>query len=80
MNAEPTETRFSRYEIRIQGHLAPRRVACFEIVTITYHADGETSLVGVFQDQSALYGLLNHIYNLGITLVSAHRVTGWDRK
>jgi hypothetical protein len=70
------ETLLSRYEIRVQGHLAPRRLACFEILTITHHPNGETSLVGVFRDQSALYGLLNHLYNLGITLLSVHRVVG----
>ena len=67
------EIRSSRYEIRVQGHLAARRLDCFE-VSITQHPDGETSLVGVFSDQSALYGLLNHIRNLGVTLLSVNRV------
>jgi hypothetical protein len=64
----------SQYEIRVQGHLAPRRLACFEHIQVTHHPDGETSIVGAFQDQSALYGLLNHLYNLGITLLSVHRM------
>ena len=68
----------SQYEIRIQGHLAPRRLDCFEGLTITHHPDGETVLVGTFRDQSVLYGLLNHLYNLGITLLSVHRVAGLE--
>jgi hypothetical protein len=64
------------YEIRIQGHLAPRRLDCFEHLTISHHPGGETRIVGTFRDQSALYGLLNHLYNLGITLLSVNRVTG----
>jgi len=67
------ETRSPRYEIRVQGHLAARRLACFE-VSITQHPDGETSLVGVFPDQSALYGLLNHLRNLGVSLLAVNRV------
>jgi hypothetical protein len=70
-----TETHSSRYEIRVQGHLAPRRLDCFEGLAVTHHPDGETSLVGAFRDQSALYGLLNHIFNLGVPLLSVHRLT-----
>jgi len=71
------ETRSSRYEIRVQGHLAARRLACFE-VTITQHPNGETSVAGSFPDQAALYGLLNHLYNLGATLLSVNRLTDPD--
>jgi len=69
-----------RYEIRVQGHLAPRRLCCFADLTITHHPNGETSVIGAFRDQSALYGLLNHISNLGVTLLSVNRVTGSDEK
>lgn len=69
------ETLSSRYEIRVQGHLAPRRLDRFEGLTVAHHPDGETSLVGTFRDQSALYGLLNHIFNLGVPLLSVHRAT-----
>ena len=69
------KTYSSRYEIRLQGHLAPRRLDSFEGLAIAHHPNGETSLVGVFRDQSALHGLLNHLYNLGVTLLSIRRVT-----
>jgi len=64
-----------RYEIRIQGHLAPRRLACFENLEIAHHPDGETRIEGSL-DPSALYGLLNHLYNLGVALLSIQHVAG----
>ncbi len=74
------KTQSSLYEIRVQGHLAPRRFCCFDSLTITHCPNGETSLVGAFRDQSALYGLLNHICSLGVTLLSVNRVTRSDGK
>jgi hypothetical protein len=70
------ETHALRYEIRVQGHLARRRVGCFDGLTITHHPNGETSIVGAFRDQPALYGLLIYISNLGVGLVSVNRITG----
>jgi hypothetical protein len=66
------------YEIRVQGHLAPRRLGCFGNLTIAYLPSGETSVVGAFRDQPALFGLLNHICSLGVTLVSVNRTTRSD--
>jgi hypothetical protein len=68
----------SRYEIRVHGHLAPRRLSCFENLVVTHLADGETLIVGEFRDQSALYGLLNHIRDLGVTLLSVNRAAEAD--
>jgi hypothetical protein len=68
------ETGSSRYEIRVQDHLAPHRLCCFEGLTVTHLPDGETRIVGPFRDQSALYGLLNHICCLGVTLLSVNRL------
>jgi len=64
----------ARYEIRIQGHLDPRRVEPFENTTIAHLAEGETRIVSVLKDQPALHGLLNHLYNLGATLLSVQRL------
>ena len=74
------ETHPSRYEIRIQGHLAPRRLDCFEGLTMTHLPNGETILEGTFRDQSALYGLLSHIRDLGVTLLSINRAAGLDER
>jgi hypothetical protein len=74
------KTNSTPYEIRVQAHLAPRRLGAFEGLTITHCATGETRLVGAFRDQSALYGLLNHIFRLGVTLLSVNRMTRLDEK
>jgi len=64
------------YEIRIESHLAPRRFREFEDLTVTQDPNGETVLMGVFPDQSALHGLLNWLHNLGATLVAVRRLEG----
>ena len=63
-----------RYEIRIQGHLAPHRLRHFEGLTVCQEAGGETVLVGCFRDQPALYGLLNWLQRLGVTLLEVKRL------
>ncbi len=65
-----------RYEIRVQGHLAPRRFRGFENLSVTHHPGGETVIVGPIRDQSALYGLLNWLHDLGAALVSVRPVEG----
>lgn len=62
------------YEIRLQGHLAPRWTAWFDEMTLTTHGDGTTLLQGPVVDQAALYGLLNKLRDIGLPLVSVHRV------
>jgi hypothetical protein len=72
-----SETHALRFEIRVDGHLAPRRLGCFDDLTITYCPSGETSIIGAFRDQPALYGLLSHLCSLGVDLVSVNRITDW---
>ena len=71
-----------RYEIRIQGHLAPHRLRHFEGLTVHQEAGGETLIVGCFRGQAALYGLLSWLQKLGATLVLVRRMEeipgGWD--
>ena len=65
-----------RYEIRVQGHLAPRRLRHFEGLTVRQEAGGETVIEGCFRDQCALYGLLSWFQRLGVTLLLVRRVEG----
>ena len=65
-----------RYEIRIQGHLAPHRLRHFAEVTVRQEVSGETVIVGCFQDQPALYGLLDWLHRLGTTLLLVRRMEG----
>jgi hypothetical protein len=73
------ETRASRYEIRVQGHLASHRLDCFEELVVTHHPSGETRVVGTF-DPAALHGLLDHLYQLGVVLLSVQAVDGQQGK
>jgi hypothetical protein len=63
-----------RYEIRIEGHLAPHRLRYFEAVTVRQEPGGETVITGCFRDQAALYGLLSWLQRLGATLLLVKRV------
>ena len=63
-----------RYEIRIEGHLAPHRLRHFEGVCVRQEAGGETVIVGRFRGQAALNGLLNWLQRLGVTLLLVRRV------
>jgi hypothetical protein len=63
-----------RYEIRIQGHLAPHRLRHFEALTVRHETSGETVILGCFRDQQALYGLLSWLRDLGGTLLLVRQV------
>jgi hypothetical protein len=58
------------YEIRIKGRLDDRWSDWFGGLTITLEDNGDTLLTGPVIDQSALYGLLKKIRDLGMPLVS----------
>lgn len=61
-------------EICVQGHLDERWCDWFMGLTITHCENGDTRLTGLVPDQSALYGLLRKIRDLGIPLLSVNRV------
>jgi hypothetical protein len=58
-----------QYRIRIRGHLDPAWTEWFAELAVTQMDDGTTELVGQFCDQSALYGLLARLRDLGATLL-----------
>ncbi len=69
------------YEIKIEGRLSDRWTDWFEGLTFTYGDDNSTTLHGPLADQAALHGILNHIRDLGLVLISAHRVdAGGNRR
>jgi hypothetical protein len=57
------------YQIRVQGRLDEARVAQFAAVSLHY-VNGDTVITAVLPDQSAVYGLLNRLRDLGVTLIS----------
>lgn len=58
-----------QYRVRVRGHLDPPWTVWFDELTLTQTDDGTTELVGPLSDQSALYGLLARLRDLGATLL-----------
>ena len=65
---------FNWYEIRVQGHVEPDWLDWFEGLQIQNLENGETSLIGLITDQLALRGVLDKLWDLGLTLLSLHRI------
>ena len=65
---------FELTEIRVQGHLDKHWRDWFTGLTITHEENGGTRLTGLVPDQSALYGLLRKVRDLGLPLLSVNRV------
>ncbi|GAB4549484.1 MAG: hypothetical protein Kow0063_44330 [Anaerolineae bacterium] len=57
-------------QIRVKGHLSSQWADWFAGLEIENQSDGEAVLIGYLPDQSALYGVLKHLVNLGIALIS----------
>ena len=62
------------YQIRIEGHLGHQWKDWFGNLSISLEGNGDTLLTGPVIDQTALYGLLKKVRDLGIPLVSVVRV------
>ena len=62
------------YEIRVTGQLEPGWLDWFEGMQIQDLENGETSLIGLIADQLALRGVLDKLWDLGLTLLSLHRI------
>lgn len=61
------------YEIRVEGHLSDRWSDWFDGLEILIDPNGETILSGRINDQAALFGTLNKIHALNLTLISVNR-------
>ncbi len=63
------------YEIRIEERLDERMSAWFDGLDIEYSPQaGDTRLTGQMADQTALFGALGKIRDLGLTLISVRRL------
>jgi hypothetical protein len=58
------------YKIKIEGHLEERWADWFENLDFMYEEDGTMILSGPIPDQAALRSVLNHINDLGLSLIS----------
>lgn len=59
-------------EIRVKGRIDKHWSDWFEGLTVTHTDQDETILTGDVADQSALYGLIAKLRNLGLPIVSVN--------
>jgi hypothetical protein len=57
-------------EIRVKNHLDPHWSEWLECLNIDHTEENQTVLTGTVPDESALYGVLTKLRNLGLALVS----------
>lgn len=70
---DPTEAEAGTpYIIHIQGSLDPAWSHWFGDMAITSADDGTTVLRGPVQDQTALYGIIGRLRDLGLALVRCY--------
>ena len=62
------------YQIRVGGRLGEQWAAWFEQMTLTQTENGETIITGPVVDQTALYGLLRKVRDLGLPLISVSQL------
>jgi len=63
----------AHYRIWVKGHLSEQWADWFGGLTLENLPDGYAMLSGTLPDQSALYGVLNRIRDVGLTLFALIR-------
>jgi hypothetical protein len=61
------------YRLRLRGTFEPFWSSWFDDMAVISDADGETTVAGWLADQSALYGLIARMRDLGLTLIAVTR-------
>ena len=62
------------YEIVVKGKLDSRWTRWFADLQVIPQPNGNSLFTGSIADQSALYGVISRLRDLGLVLVSVHRV------
>jgi hypothetical protein len=63
-----------QFQIRIKGHLDDHWSDWLGGLTFVRQPDGTTTLSGEIVDRAALYGVLNKLQDMGLTLISVNEV------
>jgi hypothetical protein len=74
MSSQRQDERPGNYRIEVQGQLDASWTDWFDGFQVTPQEDNKTALTGPIEDQSALYGLIARIGNLGLLLLSVQRI------
>jgi len=62
------------YRVKIEGHLDCSWAEWFDGMTIDQRPNGMSVLSGRVTDQSALFGHLKKMHNMGLTIISVQRI------
>ena len=68
----------TKYIIRVKSHLDLHWEGWFEGIIIEHTEDGQTIFTGDVIDQAALYGLIEKLRNLNLTLISVQQIGGQE--
>jgi hypothetical protein len=80
MNGHSAErTMTMHYQITVTEFLEDSWSSWFDGLTITHAPDGATTPAGAVRDQTALYGLIAKLRDLGLTLVAVSARTPASR-
>jgi hypothetical protein len=66
------------YTIRVEEQLDEHWSEWFEGLALGHGPDGSTELTGPIADGAALFGVLDRIRDLGLTLLSVQRINPTD--
>lgn len=66
------------YEIRFKGHLDDHWAVWFHGYSLTSEEDGTTTMVAAVIDQADLFGLLNKVRDLSLSLISVNKIDPLD--
>jgi hypothetical protein len=62
------------YEIRFKGHLDDHWATRFHGCSLTREEDGTTTMIGPATDQAELFGLLNKVRDLSLSVISVNKI------
>jgi len=82
-NEDNSMTEHNTYQIRVQGWIGKHWSSQFEGMTIMPEDMGNTPITtftGVVPDQAALRGILNHLWDLNMTLISVLQISDPDKE
>lgn len=62
------------YQIQVRGLLSPTILDHFGELNIYALSNGDTLMFGALPDEAALHDILNHIRNVGLSLIKLEQV------
>jgi hypothetical protein len=67
------------YRIRVKGIFNPSMAVLCGEITVAQQENGVSLVTGRFPDQAALRGLLDHLWNLNIAILSVEQIEERDQ-